>query len=256
MADRGSNPLTVLLPEPGSTTVAEYAAGLDFRGSAHRERPWMLCNFALTVDGRAAIDGRSGPIAGPADLELLLALRSRVDAVMVGAGTLRAERYGRIIRDPAVRARREEEGLSHDPLAVVASESLGIPWEIPLFTDGGGEVVVFTSSDKDVPDTETPVTVIRHEDRVDLQAALSYLRSERGIASVLCEGGPRLHGDLWRAGLVDELFLTLGPRLAGPDGPGLISGPLHSPIDLELVGLSSDAEGDLMCRYARAGGGQ
>jgi riboflavin biosynthesis pyrimidine reductase len=115
----------------------------------------MLCNFALTVDGRAAIDGRSGPIAGPADLELLLALRSRVDAVMVGAGTLRAERYGRIIRDPDVRARREAEGLSDDPLAVVVSGSLEIPWEIPLFSDGGGEVVVFTSSEEGVPETET-----------------------------------------------------------------------------------------------------
>lgn len=255
-ADRGSNPLTRLLPDPGSTTVAEYAAGLDFRESAHQQRPWMLCNFALTVDGRAAIDGRSGPIAGPADLELLLALRSRVDAVMVGAGTLRAERYGRIIRDPDARSRREAEGLSHDPLAVVASESLSIPWDIPLFTDGGGEVVVFTSSEEDVPDTETPVEVIRHRDRVDLEAAMAYLRSERDIASVLCEGGPRLHGDLWRAGLVDELFLTIGPRLAGSDGPALVAGALESPIDLELVGLLSDAEGDLMCRYARAGDGE
>jgi riboflavin-specific deaminase-like protein len=216
----------------------------------------MLCNFALTVDGRAAIDGRSGPIAGPADLELLLALRSRVDAVMVGAGTLRAERYGRIIRDPDVRARREAEGLSHDPLAVVVSGSLEIPWEIPLFSDGGGEVVVFTSSEEGAPDTETPVTVIRHENGVDLEVAMAYLRDEHGVASVLCEGGPRLHGDLWRAGLVDELFLTVGPRLAGSDGPALISGPLHSPIDLELVGLLSDAEGDLMCRYARADSGQ
>ena len=253
---QGSNPLTRLLPEPGATTVSEYASAMDFGPMAHQDRPWLLCNFAMTADGRAAIDGRSGPIAGPADLELLLALRARVDAVMVGAGTLRAERYGRIIRDPDVRAEREREDLSHDPLAVVVSASLNIPWEIPLFTDGGGSVVVFTSSDSEAPETATPVTVVRHEDQVDLKDAMSYLRNEHEIASLLCEGGPRLHGDLWRAGLVDELFLTIGPRLAGGDGPDIISGPLAEPIDLRLAGLLSDEEGALMCRYARASGEQ
>lgn len=251
---QGSNPLTRLIPEPGTTTVAEYASGLDFGSIAQPDRPWLLCNFAMTADGRAAIDGRSGPIAGPADSELLLALRARVDAVMVGAGTLRAERYGRIIRDPDVRVEREAQGFSHDPLAVVVSASLNIPWDIPLFTDGGGSVVIFTSSDQEAPETATPVTVVRHESEVDLKGAMSYLRDQHEIASLLCEGGPRLHGDLWRAGLVDELFLTIGPRLAGGDGLEITSGPLAEPIDLRLAGLLSDEEGALMCRYARASG--
>jgi riboflavin-specific deaminase-like protein len=252
----GSNPLTRLLPESGTTTVAEYAGGLEFSPTEGGDRPWVLCNFAMTADGRAAIDGRSGPIAGPADLELLLALRSRVDAVMIGAGTLRAERYGRIIRDPDVRDRRKRDGLNDDPLAVVVSASLNIPWDIPLFSDGGGEVVIFTSADTEVPETATPVEVVRHEGEVDLAQALSYLRVDQGIENLLCEGGPRLHGDLWRADLVDELFLTIGPRLAGGDGPEIISGPLADPVDLRLTGLLSDSEGALMCRYARASGGQ
>ena len=251
-----SNQLTRLLPEGGATTVAEYAAGLDFAGRAHDDRPWLLCNFAMTVDGGAAIDGRSGPIAGPADLELLLALRSRVDAVMVGAGTLRAERYGRIIRDSNVRARREAEGFEPDPLAVVVSASLNVPWDIPLFTEGEGQVVIFTSSDVVVPETETPVETVRHEGEVDLAEALSFLIREREITSLLCEGGPRLHGDLWRDGLVDELFLTIGSKLAGGDGPEIISGPLASPAELNLVGLLSDDEGSLLCRYTAARDGR
>lgn len=245
-----SNQLTRLIPEAGATTVAEYAAGLDFSSDASSDRPWLLCNFAMTVDGRAAIDGRSGPIAGPADLELLLALRSRVDAVMVGAGTLRAERYGRIIRDPDVRARREAEGLEADPLAVVVSASLNIPWDISLFTEGEGRVVIFTSSDAEVPDTDTAVETVRHDGEVDLPAAMSYLKREEKIEALLCEGGPRLHGDLWREGLVDELFLTIGSKLAGGGGPEIISGPLARPAELDLIGLLSDDEGSLLCRYA------
>lgn len=253
---RQTNPLTHLWPESGETTVAEHASALEFPTETHSDRPWVLCNFAMTADGRAAIDGRSGPIAGPADHELLLALRSRVDAVMVGAGTLRAERYGRIIRDAEVRKRREEEGLSPDPLAVVVSGSLDVPWDIPLFTDGGGKVVIFTCSDSAAPETQTPVTVIRHGGEVDLSEAMAFLHREEAIRCLLCEGGPLLHGDLWRANLVDELFLTIGARLAGGDGPEIISGPLPAPAKLALTGLSVDSEGDLMCRYAAATGGQ
>ena len=245
----GSNQLTRLIPEAGTTTVAEYASDLDFRDSAHEDRPWLLCNFAMTADGRAAIDGRSGPIAGPADLELLLALRSRVDAVMVGAGTIRAERYGRIITDPEVRSQREAEGLVPDPLAVVVSGSLNVPWDIPLFTEGEGRVVVFTSSDASAPQTKTEVSVVRHEGRVDLPKVLRYLHDEEEVASLLSEGGPTLHGDLWREGLVDELFLTIGAKLAGGDGPEIISGPLNAPAELGLAGLLSDDEGSLYCRY-------
>lgn len=244
-----SNQLTRLIPEAGTTTVAEYASGFDFRENTHEDRPWLLCNFAMTADGRAAIDGRSGPIAGPADLELLLALRSRVDAVMVGAGTLRAERYGRIITDSEVRSRRATEGLTPDPLAVVISGSLRVPWDIPLFTEGEGRVVVFTSSDAEAPQTETEVTVIRHEGQVNLPAALEFLHNEEGIGGLLCEGGPTLHGDLWRVGLVDELFLTIGAKLAGGDGPEIVSGPLDPPAELGLAGLLSDDQGSLYCRY-------
>lgn len=248
-----TNRLRRLVPDCEPTTVAEYVEGLDFSGSAREDRPYLVCNFAATVDGQAAIDGRSGPIAGPADFELLLGLRSRVDALMVGAGTLRAERYGRVISDPEVRSRREAGGLSPDPLAVIVSGRLEIPWDIPLFTDGGGEVLILTSSEEKIPETETPTSLIRYSGRVDLLEAMRTLRGDRGIESVLCEGGPTLHGDLWREGLVDELFLTVGARIGGGSEPGILADELDSPVTLELAGLLVDDEGDLMCRYARVG---
>ena len=131
-------PLRSLLPDPGTTTVGELFAGYDPAAAAGPERPYLFTNFALTVDGHATIDGRSGPIGSDTDTAILVALRMRAEAVMIGAGTMRAEGYGRVISDPAKRALRERGGLPPDPLMVIVSNRLELPWEAPLFSDGGG----------------------------------------------------------------------------------------------------------------------
>jgi riboflavin-specific deaminase-like protein len=237
-----------LLPDAGETTVAAQLAGLDLEALAPPERPYLILNFATTLDGRAAINGRSGPIGSATDTEMLQRLRSRVDAVMVGAGTMRAERYGRMVSDPDLRAYREETGLAQDPLAVIVSNRLELPWDAGLFTDGGGQVVVFTASEEEPPETATPVTVIRHPDGVDLAEALAWLRAERGIRTVLCEGGPTLHGRLREAGLADELFLTIAPKISGGEGPRVLEGALVDIDEVELAWLL-ESESELFARY-------
>jgi len=237
-----------LLPDSIETTVAEQLATLDLKGLARPERPYLILNFATTLDGRAAIDGHSGPIGGRTDTEMLQRLRTRVDAVMIGAGTLRAERYGRMVEDQHYRGYRERTGLSHDPLAVIISNRLELPWDAGLFTNGGGRVVVFTASDQQPPETATPVRVIRHPDGVDLAEALEWLRTERGIRSVLCEGGPTLHGRLREGGLADELFLTIAPKIAGGEGPRILEGALPDIDEVELAWLL-EAESELFARY-------
>src|ERR687898_1136020 len=136
-----------LLPDPAETTVAEQLASLDLKPLAPPHRPYLLLNFVTTLDGRATISGRSGPIGSRADMEMLQRLRTRVDAVMIGAGTMRAERYGRIVSDPDLRAYRERTLLTHDPLAVIVSNRFELPWDAGLFTNGGGRVVIFTASE-------------------------------------------------------------------------------------------------------------
>jgi riboflavin-specific deaminase-like protein len=241
-----------LLPDPAEVDPAEEVRSLDFVSLAHEDRPYAVTNFALTVDGRATIDGRSGPIGSETDTTVLVALRTRVDAVMIGAGTMRAERYGPVIPDPVKRARREREGLAHDPLMVIVSDSLELPWDAGLFTDGQGRVLIFTSSAQDPPETATPVRVERHEHTVDLVAAMSHLRRDRGIRALLSEGGPHLHAQLLAAGLVDELFITVAPKLEGGAGPGLVEGLPERTRDLELVWLLED-EGELFTRYRYLG---
>jgi riboflavin-specific deaminase-like protein len=237
-----------LLPDEAETTLAEQLAELDLNALALPDRPYLVLNFATTLDGRAAISGKSGPIGSATDTEMLQRLRTRVDAVMIGAGTMRAERYGRIVSDPDLRAYRERTGLPHDPLAVLVSNRLELPWDAGLFTDGGGRVVVFTASDQDPPETATPVTVVRHPEGVELDRALEWLLSERGIRSVLCEGGPTLHGRLREGGLADELFLTIAPKIAGGEAPRVLEGALPEVDQVELAWLLESA-GELFARY-------
>ncbi|HSK49327.1 MAG TPA: dihydrofolate reductase family protein [Solirubrobacterales bacterium] len=238
-----------LLPDPGPTSVAKQLDAYRPWEGAHPERPFLAMNFATTLDGRATIAGVSGPIGSDADTEMLVGLRGRFDAVIIGAGTMRAERYGRLAAKPETHERREALGLPPEPLMVLVSGRLDLPWEAPLFTDGG-RVLIFTASEVEPPPTESEVEVVRHQDRVDLAAALRHLRAEHGVRALLSEGGPHLHAQLQAAGLVDELFLTLAPKLRGLGAPNLIEGELPSVVELELTWLL-EAEGELLARYRR-----
>jgi len=239
-----------LTPDPGPTTVEEqldsYRPWEDERG----DRPFVAMNFAATLDGRATVGGVSGPIGSDTDTAMLAGLRTRFDAVMIGAGTMRAERYGRPVPSQEKRERRERLGLPHDPLMVIVSGRLDLPWDAPLFTEGAGRVLIFTASGAEPPETATPLRVVRHDGRIDIGAALSHLRRERGVRALLCEGGPRLHAELQAQGLVDDLFLTIAPKMTGGDAPGILAGELPDPISLELAWLLEE-DGELFARYTR-----
>ena len=237
-----------LLPDPGATSVGEQLDGLDLVSRSHQHRPYVVTNFALTLDGRATLHGRSGPIGSDTDTEMLVGLRTKVDAVMIGAGTMRVERYGPIAPNPEALAARERQGLASDPLAVIVSGRLDLPWDASLFTEGRGEVLVFTTSEAEPPETETQVRVVRHAGRIDLAAALEQLRAEHGVRALLCEGGPRLHAQLLEAGLVDELFVTHAAKLAGGEGPTIAVGLSELERPLELVWLL-DQDSELFARY-------
>jgi riboflavin-specific deaminase-like protein len=207
-------------------------------------------NFAATVDGRATIGGVSGPIGSDADTAMLAGLRTRFDAVMIGAGTMRAERYGRLVSNPEKRERREQLGLPGEPLMVIVSGRLDLPWDAPLFTDSGGRVLIFSASDEEPPEVATSLEVVRHTGFVNLVEALRHLRRERGIRALLCEGGPGLHGELEGGGLVDELFLTIAPKLTGGDAPRIVEGDLLEVAPLDLAWLL-EQDGELFARYRR-----
>ena len=242
-----------LLPEPGAATVDEAISGLALADRAPPDRPYLVLNMVTSADGRATVDGRTRELGNPADQAIFHHLRTQVDAVMMGAGTLRVERYGRILRDPALREKRAREGFDGEPVACVVSGRLNLPSHLPLLQDPHTRVVVLTGADAELEGVEADVSYVREEEGEDglpLGRALGRLRSEHGIRSVLCEGGPHLNSFLLREGLVDELFLSHSPLLAGPaEDLTIVEGePLEAPVDLELVWLY-EHEGHLFARY-------
>jgi riboflavin-specific deaminase-like protein len=246
-----------LYPDRDVTTTEEATSGLRLGDLAPPGRPYLVLNMVATTDGRATIGGRSGPIGNEADRELFHGLRTQVDAVMVGAGTLRAERYGRIVRDPDRRERRRREGLDPDPLACIVSGRLDLPPDLPLLQDPDSQVLVATAAEEQLGECAATVAYLRAEaesaGRVDLERVAAVLRSEHSVRSVLCEGGPTLNGELLRRGLVDELFLSLAPKLTGgPDPLTIVEGVLPDTVELELVSLL-ESEGHLFLRYRMAG---
>jgi riboflavin biosynthesis pyrimidine reductase len=251
--------LTRLLPPGEPATVAEIVEdlGLWERPTLAAERPRVLLNMVSTVDGRATVGGRSGPISNRADRELFHGLRSAVDAILVGAATARVEGYGRIIRDDSVRRLRAQRGLEREPLACIVSGRLALGPEVPLLADPMARVAILTSSAASLPASAAHVDYVRtqRDGLLDLPAALAELRERFSVRMLLCEGGPRLSRELVAAGLVDELFLSVSPTLAGGEtrrGAGalrILSGPeLEPPVELKLLG-ALESGSQLFLRY-------
>jgi riboflavin-specific deaminase-like protein len=235
-----------LLPPGDPATVEQIVEdlGVRERGAAARERPYVMLNMVSSADGRVSIAGRSGGLGNRADNVLFHALRGVVDAVMAGAGTVKAERYGRIVPQEPRRLERRERGLSDEPLACVVSARLSLPSDIPLLTDPAARVVIVTDSEASLPPSGAQIEYVRspRDGMIDLPGALAELHDRFGIRTLLCEGGPHLNSRLLAAGLVDELFLSLSPKLAGDAADGLpplriIAGTqFDPPIELELLG--------------------
>jgi riboflavin biosynthesis pyrimidine reductase len=141
--------------------------------------------------------------------------------------------------------------LPHDPLAVIVSGSMDLPFDAPLFTDGGGRVLIFTENPDPPPETATSLSVVRSEGPIDIRLVLRHLRHELGTRAVLCEGGPILLGQLEAAAAVDDLFLTISPELVGGGAsPRILEGVLEEPRRKKLEQLL-EHDGELFARYGR-----
>jgi riboflavin biosynthesis pyrimidine reductase len=247
-----------LAPPGDAASVAEIidAMGLWERPREPPKRPRVMLNMVSTTDGRATLGGRSGPLSGPADRALFHGLRASTDAVLVGAGTVRAERYGRIIPDPERRALREKRGLTDEPLACIVSGRMSLEADIPLLAEPAARVAILTASAASVPGAAAQVEYVRtaHDGILDLGAGLAELAERFAIRALLCEGGPHLACQLLAEQLLDELFLTLSPLLAGGEPGGgqalriLAGEELQPPVELELLAVLR-YESQLFLRY-------
>jgi riboflavin biosynthesis pyrimidine reductase len=207
-----------------AATLAE--AYQDVRRARRPDRPWLLVNMIASVDGATALEGTSGGLGGSGDRAVFAVIRALPDVILVGGATVRAEHYG-----PPRRADQR--------IAVVTRGDMD--WTMPLFASGAAMAVL----PEDGP--PVPVPAIRAgRGRVDLRAAVALLPGD----VVLAEGGPSLNGQLAAAGLVDELCVTIAPKLVSGTAERLAHGPASATADLELAHVLED-DGFLFCRYVR-----
>jgi riboflavin biosynthesis pyrimidine reductase len=206
-----------------------------FSRRAAPDLPAVAINMVTSVDGGTTLGGRVGRLTGPADQALLRRLRAEADAVLVGAATVRAERYSRLLDDQA-RERRAAERGSAEPLLVVVSRNANLGPGSPALAAAPGPLIFMTSAEAELPDAEREVLALRAPSApVALRPLLARLREEHGVERVICEGGGTLNGALLAEGVVGELFVAVSPLIGREAGsPPLVAG-VAEPVDLELI---------------------
>ncbi|WP_369130039.1 dihydrofolate reductase family protein [Modestobacter roseus] len=212
----------------------------------------LRVDFISSVDGAISVDGRSGPLGSDGDRRVFRTLRALADAVLVGAGTASAEGYRPVLPDSAVGRLRASLGREAVMPVVVVSRRASLRPDDQLVTDAVVPTVLVTCSSADSARrsalTAAGVDVlVRGDDDVDLPAALDAL-ADRGLAQLVCEGGPTLVQAALTAGVVDELDLSVSPLLVG-GGPGLVPAALPTPLRAQLQQVLAE-DGVLFTRYS------
>jgi riboflavin biosynthesis pyrimidine reductase len=220
---------------------------LDERAPA--DRPYVIANFVASADGRATVNGGSTGLGDAGDKAIFRTLRGCADAILAGTGTLAAEHYGALARDPAVVALRARLGLPAQPPLVTITRSGRIP-AIPLLDDPASTLLVYSGADVDPGPTAAEVRVIRREPAaLSMRAVLADLRTAQGVRLLLCEGGPTVFGELIAEAVADELYLTLAARLAGGAERAITDHlDLAEPAELTLRWVL-EQDGSLYLRY-------
>ena len=213
---------------------------------APAHRPCVFINMAATVDGKIVVgakDGTAKGVGGPTDQMLFRRLQRQAQAAMIGGTTLRSSQ---VIYPPDIRR-------------YVITRSGDVPGQNRFFKDAPERAYIVVPEDLD------PAVMARLRSQgnvlalgrggVDLTALLRVMRREHGIERLLCEGGANLNDDLIRAGLADELFLTVSPKLkGGANLPTIMTGQGFAPntiLPLVLRSLYHDGD-ELYLRYRLA----
>lgn len=240
-----------LHPDPAELELDELYAGLTLPDGGPRQSAWVAVCMVASVDGAVTVAGGSGGLGGRADRLALSRLRAANDVSLVGAGTVRDERYGPLTGSQRRRDDRSARGLRAVPRLAVVTASGRLEPDLPVFGDPNEPPLVLTGRAADSAALErlagrAEVQALDGE-QVPVERAVAQL-AELGLRRVLCEGGPQLNQALLAADLVDEVFLTLAPTLVGGPAARMIHGRTEVVRDLTLVS-AFEHEGDLLLRY-------
>lgn len=193
------------------------------------ERLHVSVNMAMSLDGRITTRRRERMTLGSKhDRRLMDELRAEADAVIVGAGTVRHDGFPIVVRNEDILQKAAARRPDPHPVNVILSRTLDIPTARPIFLRKETEKVIFTTS-------EAPASRVRRLSKVaevvvlkrrtlSPSVVLEHLR-RRGMERVLLEGGGEVHFAFAREHVVDEIYITLTPRLIGGQGaPTILDG--------------------------------
>lgn len=216
--------------------------------------PLLRAGFVLSVDGSTTVDGQSGGLHTASDGQAFRALRATADAVVVGAGTARAEDYREVVLPASGRQWRAATGRPPEVPVVVVSRRLDLSPTARLFARARPVVVTCASAPRDRAAALAAVAdvLVCGADAVDLREMVRALH-DRGLTRLVCEGGASLLADLLAADLVDELCFTVAPYLLG--GSPLLPSP--TPLRrLQLRSVVDGGDGALLCRWGLVRGSE
>jgi riboflavin biosynthesis pyrimidine reductase len=233
VVDRVSTPGATLEGPAAGRELSDEELAISYAAPV---RDWLRVNMVSTVDGAGTgPDGLTGSVNNAPDHRVFHTLRTLADALVVGAGTARAEGYR----------------PSHLPTVVVSRRG-----EVPELLRGapaGSVLLVTCAAAASAAARESlgdDAVLVLGEQAVDL-AALRPALAGRGLRDLLCEGGPHLLRDLVAAGAVDELCTTVVPRLLAGHGPRIVAGePVDAALDLRLM---LEEDGTLLARWFLSG---
>lgn len=213
-------------------------------------RPWLRVNMVESADGAAWVKGLSGGLSSRGDRRIFGVLRGLADVVVAGAATVRTEGYGPAKPRESWKVLRA--GRSAAPPIAVITRRLDLDLGSALFTQATARTLVITCeaapADRRADAAKLADVIVAGDDRVDLELAVQHLH-ERGLSRVLCEGGPRINGQLAAAGLIDELCVSISPLLVGGGAARILNGE-SSQVKLHLSQVLEE-EGVLFCKYTR-----
>jgi riboflavin biosynthesis pyrimidine reductase len=241
-----------------------------------RSHPLVISNFATTLDGVVSL-GAKGHASGAdisgfsaQDRMVMGLLRAIADVVIIGSGTLAADRRhvwtaAAIFPELADEYRRLSEALGKrgTPLNVIVSGSGGIDLRLPVFASGKVPALIVTTTagakrlrKQGVPDSAEIRAIRRSGSAIPARAILAEVSRSSPGRLILVEGGPRLLGDFYAERLVDEQFLTVAPQIAGRDAGdrrlSLVMGKTFAPRDARWGTLMDVRRGSshLFLRYS------
>ena len=183
------------------------------------DRPYTAINMVMSADGHTTVEGSERGLGSPTDQRLMRELRVHFDVVLNGAATFRASGTSARLNRAELEQWRVERGMTPSPIAAVLTRSGELPAERRFFTDGGFEAVIYLSSAAPSGARARLEAlgrlVVEVPEGDEAHAAFRHMRESLGARRVLVEGGATLNGAIIQAGLCDEFFLTLAPKIVG-----------------------------------------